>query len=124
MAAQIFTPAGRPPSLFSLGDGNGCVHWPRCRRASRRRRTRGGPHTERPRSDIEASNVGLITAYRRELAFAENEARDAELRSEIRRCFGLRYLRGGTSRTAGHRAPGRWTSTPTLSSATTTTAGT
>jgi hypothetical protein len=49
---------------------------------------------ERPRSDIEAWNVGLITAYRRELRPAENQARDAELRTEIRRCFGLLYLRG------------------------------
>jgi hypothetical protein len=49
---------------------------------------------ERPRSDIEAWNIGLITAYRRELTPAENEARDAELRTDIRRCFGLLYLRG------------------------------
>jgi hypothetical protein len=50
---------------------------------------------ERPRSDIEAWNVGLITAYRRELTPPENEACDAELRAEIRRHrFGLLYLRG------------------------------
>jgi hypothetical protein len=49
---------------------------------------------ERPQSDIEAWNVGLITAYRRELTPVENEARDAELRTEIRRCFGLLHLRG------------------------------
>jgi len=49
---------------------------------------------ERSRSDIESWNVGLITAYRRELTPAENEARDAELRTEIRRCFGLLHLRG------------------------------
>jgi len=49
---------------------------------------------ERSRSDIESWNVGLITAYRRELTPGENEARDAELRTEIRRCFGLLYLQG------------------------------
>jgi hypothetical protein len=49
---------------------------------------------KRPQSDIQSWNVGLITAYRRELAPAENEARDAELRNEIRRCFGLLCLRG------------------------------
>lgn len=49
---------------------------------------------ERPRSDIEAWNIGLISAYRRELTRAENQARDAELRTEIRRCFGFLYLRG------------------------------
>ena len=49
---------------------------------------------ERPRTDIESWNIGLITAYRRELTPPENQARDAELRSEIRRCFGLLHLRG------------------------------
>jgi hypothetical protein len=49
---------------------------------------------ERSRSDIESWNVGLITAYRRELTPAENAVRDAQLRTEIRRCFGLLYLRG------------------------------
>jgi hypothetical protein len=48
----------------------------------------------RARSDIESWNVGLITACRHELTPAENEARDAELRTEIRHRFGLLYLRG------------------------------
>ena len=50
---------------------------------------------ERPQSDVEAWNVGLITAYRRELTPAENQALDADLRTEIRHHrFGLLYLRG------------------------------
>jgi hypothetical protein len=51
-----------------------------------------GP-AERPRSHIDAWNVGLITGYRRERNDAENEACDAELRAEIRRCFGFLHLR-------------------------------
>jgi hypothetical protein len=51
--------------------------------------------SERALSDIESWNVGLITAFRREHAVAENNARDAELRSEIsRHRFGVLFLRG------------------------------
>ena len=49
---------------------------------------------ERPRTDIEAWNVGLISAHRPELTSVENLIRDAELRTEIRQCFGLLHLRG------------------------------
>jgi hypothetical protein len=49
---------------------------------------------ERPRTDIEAWNVGLISARRPELTPAENLTRDGELRTEIRQCFGLLHLRG------------------------------
>jgi hypothetical protein len=49
---------------------------------------------ERPRTDVEAWNVGLISARRPELMPAENLLRDSELRAEIRQCFGLLHLRG------------------------------
>ena len=49
---------------------------------------------ERPRTDIEAWNVGLISARRPELTPAENLIRDGELRADIRQCFGLYHLRG------------------------------
>jgi hypothetical protein len=49
---------------------------------------------ERPRTDIEAWNVGLISARRPELTPAENLIRDGELRAEIRQCFRLFHLRG------------------------------
>jgi hypothetical protein len=53
-----------------------------------------GPR-QRSSSDIEAWNVGLITACRRELTPTENTARNAELLAEIRgRNFGLLHLRG------------------------------
>jgi hypothetical protein len=48
----------------------------------------------RPRTDIEAWNVGLISARRPELTPAENLIRDAELRAKIRQYFGLFHLRG------------------------------
>ena len=48
---------------------------------------------ERPRTDIEAWNVGLITAYRPELTLAENQARDRELRADLY-CFGNFHVRG------------------------------
>jgi hypothetical protein len=51
-----------------------------------------GP-AERPQTDIEAWNVGLITAYRPELTLAENQARDRELRADLY-CFGLYHVRG------------------------------
>jgi hypothetical protein len=54
---------------------------------------RVGP-PERPRTDIEAWNVGLISARRPELTPAENLIRDGELRAEICQCFGLLHLRG------------------------------
>jgi hypothetical protein len=54
---------------------------------------RVGP-PERPRTDIEAWNVGIISARRPELTPAENLMRDRELRAEIRQCFGLLHLRG------------------------------
>jgi hypothetical protein len=49
---------------------------------------------ERPRTDIDAWNVGLISARRPELTPAQNLIRDGELRAEIRQCFGLLHLRG------------------------------
>jgi hypothetical protein len=49
---------------------------------------------ERPRSDIESWNVGLITAYRRELTPAENRDRNIDLYIEICRCFGRLHVRG------------------------------
>jgi hypothetical protein len=49
---------------------------------------------ERPRTDIEAWNVGLISARRPELTPAENLIRDGELRAEIPPCFSLLHLRG------------------------------
>jgi hypothetical protein len=90
-------PTGRSPPFFGLGDGKvACTGFA----APIEQVEAAGPQVVRigrpvpPRSDIEAWNIGLITAYRRELTPAENEARDAELRTEIRRCFGLLYLRG------------------------------
>lgn len=61
---------------------------------------------ERPRSDLESWNVGLITAYRPELSPADNEARDRELWSDLTH-FGRLHLRGryiegyGTPRAVG-----------------------
>jgi hypothetical protein len=49
---------------------------------------------ERARSDIEAWNVGIISARRPELTPAENLKRDGQLCTEIRQCFGLLHLRG------------------------------
>lgn len=50
---------------------------------------------ERPWSDIEAWNVGLITACRPELTPADNKARNAELLVDIRdQSFGFLHLRG------------------------------
>lgn len=49
---------------------------------------------ERPRTDLEAWNVGLISARRPELTPVENLIRDGELRAEIRQCFRLLHLRG------------------------------
>jgi hypothetical protein len=60
--------------------------------------------SERPRSDIESWNIGIITAHRHELTADENAARDAELRAELQPRFGLLCVRGryienyGTSR--------------------------
>jgi hypothetical protein len=55
----------------------------------------GPPQKRRPRWDIEARNVGLITTWRSELSPLENEARNAELLSEIRaQRFGVLHLRG------------------------------
>ena len=48
---------------------------------------------ERPRTDIEGWNVGLITAYRPELTLSENQARDRELRADLY-CFGNFHVRG------------------------------
>ena len=48
---------------------------------------------ERPQTDIEAWNVGLITAYRPELTLAENQARDRVLRADLY-CFGNFHVRG------------------------------
>ena len=48
---------------------------------------------ERPRTDIKAWNIGLITAYRPELTLAENQARDRELRADLY-CFGRYHVRG------------------------------
>jgi hypothetical protein len=49
---------------------------------------------ERPQTEVEAWNVGLISARRPELSSAENLTRDAELRAEMRQHFGLFHLRG------------------------------
>ena len=51
-----------------------------------------GP-AERPRSDIESWNLGLITAYRPELTPAENEARYQELWTDLYH-FGRYHVRG------------------------------
>jgi len=53
---------------------------------------RVGP-PERPRSDIESWNLGLITAYRPELTPAENEARRQQLWTELSH-FGRFDVRG------------------------------
>ena len=53
-----------------------------------------GPH-KRLESDIEAWNIGLITAHRPELSLAENTHRNAALQDEIRKgAFGLLHWRG------------------------------
>jgi len=51
-----------------------------------------GP-AERPRSDIEAWDVGLITAYRPELPLAGNQARNRALLADLY-CFGRYHVRG------------------------------
>ena len=48
---------------------------------------------ERPRSDIESWNLGLITAYRPEFSPAENLARDRELFADLSH-FGRLHVRG------------------------------
>jgi hypothetical protein len=60
-----------------------------------------GPR-QRLESDIEAWNVGLITAHRPELSFAENIGRSAVLQDEIRKGgFGLLHCRGQYIPSAG-----------------------
>jgi hypothetical protein len=54
---------------------------------------RAGPR-QRPEDDIEAWNLGLITAHRPELTAAENRLRMGELRADIGNGFGLFQLRG------------------------------
>ncbi len=53
-----------------------------------------GP-AERPKTDVEAWNVGLISAYRAGLTSAENKARDQRLWADICRSpFGRLLVRG------------------------------
>jgi hypothetical protein len=54
---------------------------------------RAGPR-QRPEGDIEAWNVGLITAHRPELTAAQNRGRMGELRADIGNRFGLYQVRG------------------------------
>jgi hypothetical protein len=54
---------------------------------------RAGPR-QRPEGDIEAWNVGLISAHRPELTASQNRGRMSELRADIGNRFGLYQLRG------------------------------
>jgi hypothetical protein len=54
---------------------------------------RAGPR-QRPEGDIEALNLGLITAHRPGLTAAQNRGRMGELRADIGNRFGLLEVRG------------------------------
>ncbi len=80
---------------------------------------------QRPKTDVEAWNVGLITACRPGLTFAENHARDQRLWADICRSpFGRLWSEATTSRIAALATQGRSTFGRISSSAIRTTAAT